>query len=66
MAAADCLEKHIGSEVRSIVWAGDTTGDEPLHLFEVLSIERLEGVRVVTDVGDDRGDGHTRSSPMGS
>jgi hypothetical protein len=65
MAGRDRLEENIGGQVSRVLRAGDPSGDEPLDLLDVRSVERIERIGVVTDIGNDRGYVHTLSSPMG-
>ncbi len=61
MAALDRLDENVRGEISRVLGADDPTSDEPFDLLDVRSVERVECIRIVTDVGDVRGYVHTYS-----
>jgi hypothetical protein len=71
MRTLDRSEEHVGGQIGCSLWVGSPTSDELLHLLEMLSVKRLESVRVVPDIGNSEGLRrircwrHVYSSPRG-
>jgi hypothetical protein len=65
MAALYRRDENVGGQVSRVLRAGDPSGNEPLDLLDVRSVERIDGIGIVTDIGNDRGYVHILSSPIG-